>query len=70
MRTQEEIVTKSKIAEDNDTKEKEEQRNITEERNIKTGNTYSVLQEEDHEPILEEEELPPTIKMNKEEKSN
>ena len=27
---------------------------MTEERNIKTGNTFSVLQEDDQEPILEE----------------
>ena len=34
----------------------------------KTGNIFSVLQEEDLESILEEEELPPCIKIDKEEK--
>ena len=38
---------------------------MTEERNIKTGN---VLQEDDQEPILEEEELPPITKIDKEKK--
>ena len=42
-RTQEEIGTKPKIMEDKETKEKVEQRNMTEERNIKIGNTFSVL---------------------------
>ena len=63
-RTQEEVATKLKIAECKDTKEKEEQKNMLEERNIKTGNTFSVLQEEDQEPILEEELLP-IIKIDK-----
>ena len=58
-RTREEIATKPKIAESKDTKEKEKQRNMTEERNIKTGITFSVLQKDDQEPILEEEEFPP-----------
>ena len=40
-RTQE-IAIKLKIAESKDTKEKEKQRNMTENRNIKTGNTFSV----------------------------
>ena len=40
---------------------------MTEKRNIKTGNTLSVLQEEDQEPILEEE-LPPITKIDKEKK--
>ena len=61
-RTQEEIATKPKIAVEKDTKEKVEQRNI------KIRNTFSVLQEEDQEPILEEEELPPIIKIDKDEK--
>ena len=39
-RTQDEIATKPKIVEGKNTKEKEEQRNKTEERNIKTGNTF------------------------------
>ena len=42
---------------------------MTQERNIKTGNNFSVLQEDDQEPILEEE-LPPITKIYKEEKSN
>ena len=42
---------------------------MTEERNLKTGNTFSVLQEEEQEPILEEEELPPIIKIDKERKN-
>ena len=57
-----------KIAEDKNTKEKVKQRNRTEERNIKTGNTFSVLQVDDQEPILEKEELLPITKLNKEEK--
>ena len=69
MRTQEEIATKLKIAESNDTKEKVEHRNVTEERNIKTGNTFSVLHEDEHEPILEEVKLPPITKINKKEKN-
>ena len=68
-KTQEEIATKLKIAEDKDTKEKVEQRNRTEERNIKIGNTFSILQENDQEPILEEEELRPITKIDKEEKN-
>ena len=36
------------------------------ERNIKIGNTFSVLQEGDQEPILEEEILPPITKLYKE----
>ena len=67
-RIQEEIATKPKIAEDKDTKEKLEQRNLKEERNIKIGNAFSVLQEDDREPILEEEELPPMTKIDKEKK--
>ena len=67
-RKQEEIATKPKIAEDKDTKEKVEQRCRTKERNIKIGNTLSVLQEDDQEPILEEEKLHPITKIDKEEK--
>ena len=55
--------------EDKDTKEKVEKRNRTEERNIKIGNTFSVLQDDDQEPILEEEELSPITKIDKEEKN-
>ena len=50
-----------------DTHRREEQRKISEERNIKTGNTFSVLQEEDKEPILEEDP-PPIIKVDTNEK--
>ena len=63
---QEEIATKPKIAEVKDTKEKVEQRNRTEESNIKLGNTFNVLQEDDQEPILEEQQLPPITKIDKE----
>ena len=71
-RTQEEIATKQKIAEDKDTKEKVEQRHMTEERNIKTGNTstFSVLQEDNQEPILEEEKFLSIPKIDKEEKNS
>ena len=41
---------------------------MTEKRDIKIGNTFSVLQEDDQEPILEEDELPPITKIDKEEK--
>ena len=41
---------------------------MTEERNIKTGNACNILQEDDQEPILEEEELTPIIKIDKEQK--
>ena len=40
---------------------------MTEKRNIKTGNTFSILQEDNQEPILEEELLLIT-KIDKEEK--
>ena len=66
-RTQGEIATKPKPAELKDTQRREEQRKISEERNIKTGNTFSVLQEEDKEPILEEDP-PPIIKVDTNEK--
>ena len=49
-------------------KSKTKQRNRTEERNIKIRNTFSVLQEDDQEPILEEEKLLPITKMDKEKK--
>ena len=64
-RTQEEITTKPKIVEDKDTKEVEQR--IGQRRDIKTGNTFSLLQEDDQEPILEEQLLPIT-KIDKEEK--
>ena len=37
-------------------------------RNIKTENTFSVLQEDYQKPILEEEELPPITRIDKVEK--
>ena len=46
-----EIATNPKIVEDKHTKKKVEQRNMTE---IKTGNTFGVLQDNDQEPILKE----------------
>ena len=59
--TQENIATKPKIVEDKDT---------TEEKNIRIGNTFNVLQDDDQEPILEEQLLHPITKINKEEKRN
>ena len=51
-----------------DTKKNKKQRNMTEERNIETENIFSVLQEDNQEPILEEEEeeeeLPAIIKID------
>ena len=44
------------------------QRKMTKERNIKTENTFSALQEEDTEPLLEEEEPPQIVKIDKDEK--
>ena len=41
---------------------------MTEKRDIKIGNTFSVLQEDDQEPILEEEKFLPITKMDKEKK--
>ena len=41
---------------------------MTEERNIKTENNFSVLQEEETEPVLEEEQSPPINKIDKDEK--
>ena len=40
---------------------------MTEERNIKTGNTFSVLQKDDLKPILEEQKLHPITKIDEEE---
>ena len=53
VRTQEGYAFKSKLA-----GEKDEQRRMTEERDTKTENTFSVLQEEDTELLLEENEPP------------
>ena len=57
------------MKDDKVTKEKVEQRNRTGVRNIKIGNTFSILQEDDQEPILEEEELHPFTKIDKEKKN-
>ena len=54
------------MVEDKVTKEKVEQRNRTDERNIKIGNTFSVLQKDDQELILEEQQLHPITKIDKE----
>ena len=51
--------------EDKNTKEKRE-KNKSEERNKKAGNTFSVLQQENQEPILEEEELLSIIRIDNE----
>ena len=63
-RIQKEIAIKPKIAEGKDTKEKVEQINLTAEKNVKIGNTFFVLQEDNQEPMLEEE-LPPITKIDK-----
>ena len=68
MRTQQAIATKPKIKDDKNTKEKVEQRNMTEERNIKIGNTYGVLQKDDQEPISEEKKLSLITKIDKDKK--
>ena len=60
----EEIATKPKLAENKDTKEK-----VGQKRNIKIGNAFSIIQEDDQEPILEEK-LPPITQIDKEKKSN
>ena len=59
----EEIATKPKLAENKDTKEK-----VGQKRNIKIGNAFSIIQEDDQEPILEEEKFLPITKMDKEKK--
>ena len=46
---------KPKLAEQKDNQRREEQGKIGEERNIETRNTFSVLQEEEREPIPEED---------------
>ena len=62
------VINRPKIAEDKDTKEKVKQRHRTEERNIKIRNTFSLLQEDDQEPILEEQQLHSVTKIDKEKK--
>ena len=66
MGIQGQIATKPKLAEEKNTQKRE--RNMTKERNIKTENTLSILQEEDTEPLLEEEEPPSIVKIDKDEK--
>ena len=39
---------------------------MTKERNIKTENTFSVLEEQNTETLCEEEELPKIVKIDKE----
>ena len=68
MRTQGEITTKPKPVEERDTLERERQRKMTKERNLKTENTFSVLQEEYREPSLEEEKPAQIVKIDKDEK--
>ena len=41
---------------------------MTNERNIKTENTFSIILEEDTQPLQEDEELPSIVKIDKEEK--
>ena len=48
-----EIATKPKPVEESDTQERERQRRMTKERNRKTENTFSILQEEEKEPLRE-----------------
>ena len=62
--TQGEIVAKPKPAEQRDNQRREEQGKIGEERNIKTRSTFSVLREEEREPIPEEDS-PQELKQTK-----
>ena len=64
--TQGETAAKSKLAEQKDNQRREEQGKI-DERNIKTRNTLSVLQEEERDPIAEDDS-PPRVKADKNEK--
>ena len=59
-----ETAAKPKPAEQKDNQRREEQGKIGEERNIKTRNTFSVLQEEEREPIPEEDS-PQELKQTK-----
>ena len=54
--------------EEKDTKKWQGQRKITEKRDTKTENTFSVLQDKDTETLLEEEEPSLIDKINKDEK--
>ena len=62
MRKQGEIATKPKLVEVKDSQEREGQRRMTKERNIKTENTLSALQEEVTEPLREEEQSHQIVK--------
>ena len=53
--TQGETAAKPKLAEQKYNQRREEQGKIGEERNIEIRNTFSVLQEEEREPIPEED---------------
>ena len=64
MGTQGEIATKPKPMEEIDTQKGEGQRKMTKERNIKTENTFSVLQEEVTEALCEEEEPSQIVKID------
>ena len=57
MGTQEEIAIKPKPVKEKDTQKREAQRKMANQRNIKTENFFSVLQEKDTLPLREEEEL-------------
>ena len=50
--------------EERDTQERERQRKMIKERNIKTENTFSTLQEEDTESLGEEKEPPQIVKID------
>ena len=51
-----------------DTQEREGQRRMKKERNIKTVNTFTILQEEDIGQFVEEEESTQIVKTDKDEK--
>ena len=67
MGTQGEIATKPKPVEEKGI-EKKVQRKMIKEINIKTENTFNVLQEEDTEPLKEEVEPSQIVKIDKDEK--
>ena len=62
------IAIKPKPVQLRDTQEREGQRRMTKERNIKTENTFSVLQEEDIKPLRKEKKSPQIVKTEKDEK--
>ena len=51
-----------------DIQERERQRRMTKERSIKTENTFSILQEEDTEPLQEEVDSSQIVKTDKDER--